>query len=157
LDHSANSVHGATWGEDGNIVAEFGTSVPLSRIPDTGGARQILTKLSFDVTHRWPQYLPSADAILFTASPSAANIDNAHIGVISLKTGQVRMLQRGGYYGRFLPSGHLVYLHRGVLFGVKFDPKRLEVQGSPVPLLQDVASNPATGGGQFDFSTTGTF
>lgn len=158
LDTSANSVHGAAWGQDGNIVAEFGSSVPLSRIADIGGARQLVTKLSpGDLTHRWPQYLPGADAVLFTASPSAANTESANIEAISLKTGQVKMLQRGGYYGRYLPSGHLVYLHHGVLFGVKFDPKHLEVRGSPVPLLEDVAANPATGGGQFDFSTTGTF
>ena len=66
-------------------------------------------------------------------------------------------MQRGGYYGRYLPSGHLVYLRQGVLLGVRFDPQRLEVRGTPVPILDDVAANPATGGGQFDFSDTGTF
>jgi serine/threonine-protein kinase len=76
---------------------------------------------------------------------------------MSLKTGQVKIVQRGGYYGRYLPSGHLVHLHQGVLFGVGFDPARLETRGSPVPLLEDVAANGATGGGQFDFSSTGTF
>jgi serine/threonine-protein kinase len=51
----------------------------------------------------------------------------------------------------------LVYVHQGVLFGVGFDLSRLQVRGAPVQLLQDVAANPATGGGQFDFSNTGTF
>ena len=66
-------------------------------------------------------------------------------------------MQRGGYYGRYLPSGHLVYVHQGQLFGVRFDPARLEARGAPVPILADVAANPATGGGQFDFSAAGTF
>jgi Tol biopolymer transport system component len=35
--------------------------------------------------------------------------------------------------------------------------KHLTVTGNAVPLVQDVAANPATGGGQFDFSKTGTF
>jgi serine/threonine-protein kinase len=73
-----------------------------------------------------------------------------------MKTGQVKIVQRGGYYGRYLPSGHLVYVHQGVMFGVGFDPTRLEVRGAPVPLLGDVAANPVSGGGQFDFSSTGT-
>ena len=55
-----------------------------------------------------------------------------------------------------LPSGHLVYIHQGVLFGVKFDLEKLETRGAPVPLLEDVAANSATGGGQLDFSGPGT-
>jgi hypothetical protein len=40
-----------------------------------------------------------------------------------------------------------VYVHQGVLFGVKFDPKRLEVHGAAVPLLDDLAAiqSPAAG------------
>jgi WD40 repeat protein len=48
-------------------------------------------------------------------------------------------------------------VRQGVLFGVRFDPVRLEVRGAPTPLLEDVAANRVTGGGQFDFSGTGTF
>ena len=67
-----------------------------------------------------------------------------------------KTLVAAAYFGRYLPAGggrgYLVYLHQGVLFGVAFDPGRLEVQGTPVPLLEDVAANPIGGGGQFDFS-----
>jgi Tol biopolymer transport system component len=158
LGVAPNSLHGASWGKDGSIVLELGSSVPLVRISDLGGKRQNVTKLgSGEVTHRWPQILQGGDAVLFTSSPSATSMENASIEVASLRTGQVKVLQRGGYYGRYLPSGHLVYLHQGVLFGVKFDREKLEVRGSPVPLLEDVAANASTGGGQFDFSSTGTF
>jgi serine/threonine-protein kinase len=148
---------GGSWSADGNIVTSLAPLDGLWRVPDAGGTRRILTKLgSGENTHRWPQLLPSDNAVLFTASPSAGGMDNANIEALSLKTGQVKIVQHGGYYGRYLPSGHLVYLHQGVLFGVKFDPGRLEVHGSPAPLLDDVAANPLTGGGQFDFSNTGT-
>jgi Tol biopolymer transport system component len=47
------------------------------------------------------------------------------------------------------------------LFGVAFDLGRLELQGTPAPLLDDVAASPLLGGGQFDFSAApsgnGTF
>jgi serine/threonine-protein kinase len=148
---------GATWGEDGTIAASMGNVVPLSLIPGAGGAPKPLTKLgSGETSHRWPQFLPGGSGVLFTASPSANSWDNANIEAISLKTGQVKIVQRGGYYGRYLPAGYLVYMHRGLLFGVKFDLKKLEVIGAPVPILEDVAANPATRGGQFDFSNTGT-
>jgi serine/threonine-protein kinase len=149
---------GASWGQDGNIIAGSALSLPLSRIPASGGTWQPFTKLaSGEITHRWPQVLPGGEAILFIASPSAAGLDNGSVEAISLKTGEVKVVQHGGYYGRYLPSGHLVYVHQGVLFGAGFDLSRLEVRGAPVPLLRDVAASPVTGGGQFDFSSTGTF
>jgi Tol biopolymer transport system component len=55
-----------------------------------------------------------------------------------------------------LPSGHLVYVHQGVLFGVAFDADRLELLGAPAPVVEDLAGNATRGGGQFDFSETGT-
>jgi serine/threonine-protein kinase len=155
---TAAAPEGASWGDDGNIIAALGTLQPLSRIPTAGGPPQPLTKLGpGEVTQRWPQVLPGAGAVLFTGSSSPVAQENANVEAISLKTGQVKILQRGGYYGRYLPGGHLVYMHQGVLFGVGFDPERLEVRGEPTPLLEDVAANAASGGGQFDFSTTGTF
>jgi serine/threonine-protein kinase len=154
---SATNPRGASWGEAGSIVAALNLVVPLRLIPAAGGSPKPLTKLiAGEVTHRWPQVLPGAQAVLFTSSSSVYGQENANIEAVSLKTGQVTILERGGYFGRYLPSGHLVYVHQGVLFGVSFDPLRLEVHGAPTPLLEDLASNPAFGGGQFDFSATGT-
>jgi serine/threonine-protein kinase len=101
--------------------------------------------------------LPGGGAVIFTASPIAAAMNRPKIEAISLKTGETKTVLRGGYYGRYLPSGHLVYVREGRLYGVRFDPARLEVQGEPVPLLEDVAANPFTGSGQYDFSSLGTF
>ncbi len=146
---------GASWSQDRNIIvgSYFG---PLLRIPAVGGPPQPLTKLGpGETNHCWPQVLPG-NAVLFTASPSTTSVENANIEAISLKTGQVKTVQRGGYYGRYLPSGHLVYVRQGTLFGVRFDLAKLEVRGAPVPVLEDVAANSTDGGGQFDFSGTGT-
>jgi serine/threonine-protein kinase len=149
--------YGASWGEDGTIVATLERQTPLSRLPATGGSPQPLTKLGKgEATHRWPQILPGGQAVLFTATPGINSMVNATVEAISLKSGVTKTLVAGGYFGRYLPSngkrGHLVYLHQGVLFGVAFDPIRLEVQGTPVPVLEDVAASPIQGGGQFDFS-----
>ena len=159
----------ASWGEDGSIIATL-NGIPgsgLSRVPDSGGAPQALTRPgdTGDASHRWPQILPGGQAVLFGGSPATAgDWDNAAIDVLSLKTGKVgkvKVVARGGYFACYLPtsgrSGTLVYIHQGTLFGVPFDPERLEARGTPAPLLEDVAGDPATGGGQFDFSRTGTF
>ncbi len=63
---------------------------------------------------------------------------------------------RGGTFGRYLPSGHLVYVNRGTLFAVPFDVDRLEVHGTPAPVLDQVGYNAGQGSAQLDFSQTGT-
>ncbi len=147
---------GGSWGGDGYIVLGVGPAAPLSRVRDSGGELQLLTQLGpGELTQRWPQALPGG-IILFTASASASAMENANIEAFSVKTGQVKIVQRGGYFGRYLPGGHLVYVHQGTLFGVPFDLGRLEERGTPVPLLNDVAANAATGGGQFEFSGAGS-
>jgi serine/threonine-protein kinase len=149
---------GASWSIDGNIVAALSTITPLSRVPAAGGRPQFLTKFApGETTHRWPQVLPGGSVVLFTAATTSTTMSAASIQAISLKTGQTKTLVRGGYYGRYLPTGHLVYLREGRLYGVRFDPIRLEVHDEAVPVLEDVAGNPLTGGGQFDFSSLGTF
>ena len=121
----------------------------LSRVPAEGGTPQPVTKLQGAVTHRWPQSLPGNEAVLFTLSSSSVAFEDASIAAVSLKTGEIKILVRGGYFGRYLPTGdatgHLVYVHEGVLFAVPFDPARLELRGTAVPMLEDLASRPDFG------------
>jgi len=153
---------GASWGDDGNIVAALNIQGPLSRVPAEGGTPQPVTKLQAGVgSHRWPQLLPGNEAVLLTASGSMIAFEGASIAAVSLKTGNTKILVRGAYFGRYLPTGdptgHLVYAHEGVLFAVPFDPARLELRGAAVPILEDVAADPNSGAGQFTFSKTGDF
>jgi Tol biopolymer transport system component/predicted Ser/Thr protein kinase len=158
---NAPNGRGASWGEDGNIIAtlDFSAGAGLSRVSETGGTPQALSKPGpkGDASDRWPQILPGGQTVLFTATAIPGAYDDATIYALSLKTGQKKMVQRGGYFGRYLPSGHLVYVHLGTLLAVPFDLDRLEVRGVPVPILEDVAGNTAYGAGQFTFSRTGSF
>jgi serine/threonine-protein kinase len=156
LCDDCGNFRGGAWGEDGFIVAAFGNSAGLSRVPKDGGAPQPLTKLeNGELTHRWPQILPGRKAVLFSASSSQTNWEEAHVEVLSLKTGQRKTVVRRGFYGRYLPSGHLVYLRGGTLYGMAFDIDRLEPAGSPATLVEGVAAS-GLGGGQLDFSRNGT-
>ena len=152
----AISGRGGSWGEDGSVIAALSLNGGLSRIPFAGGSPTPVTDLqNGEVTHRWPQILPGGKAVLFTASPSIA-YDAANIEVMSLADRRRKTLVRGGTFGRYLPSGHLVYVNRGTLFAVPFDVDRLEVHGTPVPVLDHVGYTANTGSAQFDFSQTGT-
>jgi serine/threonine-protein kinase len=147
----------ASWGSDDNIVAALNADGVLSRIPSAGGAARPLTALDKqrgEFAHRFPQVLPGGEAVLFTALASG-NYDDANIDALSFKTGERKTVHRGGYFGRYLPSGHLVYLRQNTLFAAPFDLSRLTETGAPQPVLEDVSI--VLGGGDFDFSQTGTF
>jgi serine/threonine-protein kinase len=148
-------VGGGSWGEDGTIItaADF----TLSRIPSAGGARTRVTELApGESVHRWPQILPGGKAVLFSAYPSMTGVEGAMIEVLSLKDRRRRTLVRGGTWGRYLASGHLIYIDKGTLFAIPFDPDRLELHGAPTPVLKGIAYSAAWGYPQIDVSRTGT-
>jgi len=150
---------GATWGPDDTIVFTPNTNSGLFRVPATGGEPQPLTTLDQEkgeTTHRWPQFLPGGEAILFTSHTSSAGaFDDATIEVVVLDTGERKVVHRGGTHARYVPSGHLVYVNQATLFAAPFDLGSLELTGSPAPIIQEVDWNVGNGAASFSFSDTG--
>jgi serine/threonine-protein kinase len=110
-----------------------------------------------EFSHRWPQILSGGKAVLFTTHiRSSGGYYEASIEVMSLRDRRKKTLLRGGTYGRYVPSGHLLYVNRGTLSAVSFDPGTLEVRGSPAVVLNQVAYSSANGGAEFEASRTGT-
>ena len=150
---------GASWGPDHTIIFAPNPNSPLFRVPAAGGEPEPLTTLDEskgEASHRWPQVLPGGEAVLFTSHKQASGgFDSANIEVLVLATGERKVLRRGGSYGRYVPSGHLVYVNQATLFAMPFDLGKLEVTGSPAPVVQDVSWGIANGGAQFSVSETG--
>jgi serine/threonine-protein kinase len=145
---------GGSWGEDGDIIAALPRG--LSRIPSSGGEPTPLTDSpSGEFIDRWPQILPGGKAVLFTAA-TTGTFDTANIEVMSLADHHTKTLVRGGTFGRYLPSGYLIYVNRGTLFAVPFDLDRLELHGTPAPVLDQIGYSAQDGSAQLDFSQTGT-
>jgi Tol biopolymer transport system component/DNA-binding winged helix-turn-helix (wHTH) protein len=143
-----------SWGDDGNIVAALNVVVGLSRIPAVGGPPVLLKmKQEHAEVYRWPQVLPGNQAVLFTAS--RGDYENGNIDVFSLKTGERKTVLQGGILGRYLPSGHLVFLRQNVLLAVPFDLQTLKLKGEPQPVLEDMGGK--LEGWNFDFSLNGSF
>src|SRR5262249_20417852 len=136
---------GGSWTEDGFIVFAQQTS-GLLRVRDAGGKPEELTKRDTgDITQRWPQGFPRGRAVLVTCSTEQDNYEDAKIVVQSLQPGQKKVLQHGGFYARYAPSGHLIYVHESTLFAAPFDQTRLELTAAPVPVLEGVMSASGTG------------
>jgi Tol biopolymer transport system component len=149
---------GAWWGDDGYIV--FNPSAlrgPLLRVSSASGAPEAISTLNNDdFAHRWPQVLRGVKSMLFTAVGSTNGVDDARIVVQRLPSGPAKVVLRGGYYGRYLPTGHLVYVQGGTLFAVPFDIDRLETTGQPVSVIQGILSNTEGTASWWAVSETGT-
>jgi serine/threonine-protein kinase len=152
----APSARGASWGEDGDIIAALDSQAGLFRVPSGGGNPIPITTLAQgEDSHRWPHILPGGNAVIFNVSTVAINFDVAGIAVLSLKDHQRKaVLERTGMYPRYLTSGHLAYVTKGNLFAVPFDSNRLAVQG-PATRLEEVATDTSRGFAQVDFSPSG--
>ena len=161
---------GGAWAEDGTIVFSYaGPGVSLLWVSSAGGTPAKLTSLAEgEVTQRWPQVLPGGKAVLYTGHSQTLDFHDANLVVQPLPTGDRKIVLRGGSHGRYVPSGlgsptrsdrdggHLLYVRGGALFAAPFDLDRLEVTGPPVPTLEGIESDTATGDAQFAVSTTGT-
>ncbi len=154
---SSNS-RGVDWGADGSVVVGTGQG-PLLKVAEAGGEPQPITKPNAGEFHRWPQILNGGQAVLFTAQ-TGGNTDAASIDVVSVKDGTRKTLLRGGGFGRYVEAsdgtGYLTYVNGGTLFAVPFDSAKLEVHGTPTPVLDGVGSLDSQGGARLSFSRTGT-
>jgi len=147
---------GASWGGDGTIV--FATDrTGLFQVSASGGEPRQLTKPDGvgEAGHLWPEMLPGDAAVLFVIDRGGAGASGYDIAVLSLETGEHRVLIRGGTSPRYVPTGHLVYVVFGAaLMAVPFDAERLETTGDAVPVLSDVFPK-FSGAANFDVSDNG--
>jgi serine/threonine-protein kinase len=149
-----------SWERDDTIIYHAQYPGAILRTASTGGATKALTRLEVnkeEKVHTCPQLLPGGKALLFTSVRAGMETyDDARIEAQILSTGERRVLIEGGVCGQYSSTGHLVYARSGTLLAVAFDPQRLIVTGSPVPVLEGVSMGLATGSAQFALSASGT-
>jgi Tol biopolymer transport system component len=152
----ATDLLGASWSEDGWIIATLNSTGALWRVSAAGGAPTRVVDLSAEgISPRWAQVLPGGTHVLFTAMRGAAS-DQASIEVLSLRDGSRKVVVRGGTFGRLLAPGLLAYINQGALYAQPFDVRRLETTGPAAPVLDGIAYSPTFGYAQLDVSATGT-
>ena len=151
--------NGATWAVHDTIVFTHGHRTGLFKVPATGGTPQALTTLDAarnEKSHRFPQFVPGTNTVLFTImTAEMKSSDEARIAAVSLDTGERRVLLDGGTSPRFAASGHLVFARHGSLVAVPFDPRRLEIRGRPVTVLDGVTMV-FSGAAMFSVAQSGT-
>src|SRR5687768_14684718 len=132
-----------SWEPDGTIV--FSTESGLSRMPEAGGAAQVLFE---GVNGRIQsfQMLPERNSVLYTLRPvGTINPAQTRIIVRSLQDGRETVVASGGIEARYLPTGHLAYFADGSLLTMRFDLDQLKVTGTPEPVADRVLTGAVPG------------
>lgn len=160
LATTSGQVRGGTWSSDGFIYYTPDTNVSISRIPENGGEPQQVTRLDEardERTHRWPHALPGGEALLFTCDTQGSTeyYDDARIETVRPATGERTVLVEGSSQGWYSPGGHLIFARGGSLYAIALDPATLETHGSPLPVVQGVATDVSSGAVQFAVAQSG--
>jgi eukaryotic-like serine/threonine-protein kinase len=148
---------GGSWGRNGKLVYTQAYNTGLWIVSEGGGDERELTKPDAgkaELGHWWPQVLPDGNHVLFTAY--RVPMESATIEVLTISTGERKVLLTGGVNGVYVPTGHLLFAVGETIRAVPFDLDRLEVRGVPVSVVEDVAMNLTDGAAAFDVSETGT-
>jgi Tol biopolymer transport system component len=151
--------YGMRWDRRGILVGQGSRGI-LRVSPASGGKPEIIVSVKPGELAFGPELLPDGDTLLFSLATwtTEETWDKAQVVAQSLKTGDRRVIVDGGSDARYLPTGHLVYALRGMLFAVPFDHQRLTLTGERVAIVDGVrrSDGSQTGAAQFSVSDTGS-
>jgi len=162
---SSGAIIDPRWMADGHIIfgEVLGPDAGLSRVGESGGEIERLTEPDAGERHLWPFALPGGKTVLFTAVTLAGgggqatrwSQATAQLMVLTLDTGEIKTLDLAGTSPHYVRTGHLLYATAdNTLRAVPFDADRLEVTGSPVPVVEALPVGDS-GAADFDASDDG--
>ena len=128
------------WFEDTIVFnVALGSGQGLYRVSANGGEREMQASVDFDkgeLGYVFPDFLPDGKNLLFTSGLNTGY----QTALLSLETGEQKVLLENARQARYLSTGHLVYeqSRTGNLMVVPFDLAALEVTGDSVLVVQGV-------------------
>ncbi len=162
----APEARGGSWGREGVIVFAKVVDGPIYRVPASGGAPTVLTKLDRkrgETSHRWPFFLPDGRHFLYLvanfASPNA--VPGMGVYVRSLDSNEERLVSPARSSVAFAPAtpggseGSILFVNDGNLMAQPFDAGTRRVAGEPVPIAESIQYFPQTQYGLFSSSSAG--
>jgi hypothetical protein len=114
------------------------------------------------LSHTLPSLLPGGRVLLYTVRKRQWSWGDEEVVALTLATGKRTQVLTDATDARYVPTGHLAFVRRGLLYAVPFDAERLQRLGLEAPVLDPVAqaltassSSDVSGAGQFAVSATG--
>ena len=145
------------WNSADTIVYTPSYAAGLWQVSAAGGTPRKLTEPATqdgELGHWHPQFLPDGKTVVFTNY--RVPVERTRIEVLSIDTGERRVIVESGMFGRFVSSGHLLFVRGTTVFAIPFDPARRAVSGNATPILDGVAALSQEAEAQLAVSANGT-
>jgi eukaryotic-like serine/threonine-protein kinase len=125
---------GGSWSADGVILFTPDAWSGLYRVPSSGGTPVAVTKpdvSQFQVSHRWPVFLPDGRHFLYLACNFSGRLDKNTIVVGSLDSDEKRPIANASTNAFYADPGYLVYWRDNALVAQRFDLHTYALSGEP--------------------------
>jgi Tol biopolymer transport system component len=125
---------GGSWNAAGVILFTPDAWSGLYRVPSSGGTPVAVTKpdvSQFQVSHRWPVFLPDGRHFLYLACNFSGRLDKNTIVVGSLDSDEKRPIANASTNAFYADPGYLVYWRDNALVAQRFDLHTYGLSGEP--------------------------
>ena len=125
---------GGSWGREGVILFTPDAWSGLYRIPSSGGTPVAVTKPDFSqyqVSHRWPVFLPDGRHFLYLACNFSGRLDKNMIFIGALDSDEKRVVVNASTNVVYADPGYLVYWRDNGLVAQRFDLHSYSLSGEP--------------------------
>jgi len=130
-----------SWSRSGIILFDNSSSDSIMRISAAGGVSTPVTRIDRsrgETGNAWPQALPDGRHFLFLALASRPESTALKLG--DLRSGKTRVLMTGNLSRiEYVAPGYALFVRDRALLAQRFDTGKLELQGEPFPVVDDVA------------------
>jgi Tol biopolymer transport system component len=138
---------GGAWSRDGVILFTPDAWSGLHRVPSSGGTPVPVTKpdrSQYQVSHRWPIFLPDGRHFLYLACNFSGRLDHNMILLGSLDSDETRVILNASTNAAYADPGYLIYWRDNALVAQRFDLRSYSLAGDPRSISEDVQYFPQT-------------
>jgi serine/threonine-protein kinase len=144
---------GASWAADNTILFGMGPE-GIWRVSSAGGSPEPIVPVSVGQGGLNPQLI-TANRVLYTQRTLTGRTPD-QIVVYAIDTGTRQIIVDNGSAGRYLPSGHVVYVTDGTMRAVPFEMMTSRTTGTALSLVEGVAQSTTYAAAHYAVSQTGS-
>ena len=148
---------GGAWSEQGILLFAGRDTPGIYKLTTSGGTPVQVTRLDptrDEVVHAHPRFLPGGKQFLYWARSRRPEYTGVYLR--SLDVDDRKLLVQTAAHAEYVAPGFLLFVRDSVLLAQRLDSSRRELQGDPVPVVQDVDVNIDNGGSAFSVSRDGS-
>ena len=138
------ALRSGAWNRRGDILLGSWSGAsggPLWRVPQAGGAVTAMTEVDLargEFVHTTPTFLPDGTHFLYFRS-GPPEVEGMYVGSLDVDAAiQSRQRILATSVPAVFAHGHVLFPRTGTLMAQAFDARRLELQGVPVPVAENV-------------------